>query len=644
MRTISAKLFLAAAFLLSAAIPTISFSNAPSAGEVLFVQGSASLTSDGVTRAATKDDAIKSGDSISTKNGSIAQLRFNDESMLTLLPGSELTINEFSYSQHGGDTNKSVYTLQKGGVKTITGKTNKKNYALKTPVATIGIRGTYYMIRLCSSECAGARTENSVASENGVRLYGKVLHGAVSVSNKAGVGTFPAGHSFGVWGSEQKVTALPNVPDEIFSESFHGDGGENEGNTGSESNSPDSETSDRETSPESTNEEALRDEQNNQESAENALGDESLSSKHTDSILSTSTTQSLSTTGDRISSEPDEDGLIIFTSPSSDVDAGANTGSGGGIDTGTGAGAGTTSLSPPVRASNGDIMILSISDIGIPSQTASIETYPDMVIDSGAANGNAYYISNVGTLDQNGQPVTIGNIPVRAVHYENAPSTDCNPCEISIAPNASQLLDHGGRDVDSSSTGQTMINWGRWNNGIRVTNNGSGTTSSQDLHYIRISNGSLFDMNNISNIQGQVSNPTNVVFEYADGTRPTDARGNVGPRPASSGGLNTITVDFINQRVVDARLNVSAGGKAYDVTKSTTQTPTLTEAFGPNAQGINLIGNCSGPACSAAGSSAEGNIKGVLVGPNAEGIAGRYVVREISDPQNAVTGVGVWTR
>lgn len=57
----------------------------------------------------------------------------------------------------GSDSSRAFFRLVKGGFRTVSGligKVNQDDYRVSTPVATIGIRGTRYGVRICQGECA----------------------------------------------------------------------------------------------------------------------------------------------------------------------------------------------------------------------------------------------------------------------------------------------------------------------------------------------------------------------------------------------------------------------------------------------------------------------------------------------------------
>jgi hypothetical protein len=78
---------------------------------------------------------------ITTGAESLAQLMFLDETTLSVGPKSEVTLDKFVFnpSQGGGSA---VFSATKGAFRFITGSQDPRNYTIKTPVATIGVRGT----------------------------------------------------------------------------------------------------------------------------------------------------------------------------------------------------------------------------------------------------------------------------------------------------------------------------------------------------------------------------------------------------------------------------------------------------------------------------------------------------------------------
>ena len=163
--------------------------SADDAGKALFVYGQAFAESaDGERRALTKDGAVQSGEKIVTSVNGRVQLRMADGGLLAISPNSEFLIEDYNYAASGqgaervaaNNQSRSFYVLLKGGFRSITGaigKEDKAAYRVRTPVATIGIRGTDYTAVFCRNDCTGGKRDG---------LYVSVAEGGVFMKNKAG--------------------------------------------------------------------------------------------------------------------------------------------------------------------------------------------------------------------------------------------------------------------------------------------------------------------------------------------------------------------------------------------------------------------------------------------------------------------------
>jgi hypothetical protein len=137
---------------LTAAFPFTAL--AANAGRVDFAVGDVrALAADGRSRPLTKGATFDSGDTIETGDGR-AQLRFTDGAQVSLQPGSQFRIDDYRFAGKADGSEKGVFSLLKGGLRTITGwvgRTNRDNYKVTTAVATIGIRGTEYSLNYGNS-------------------------------------------------------------------------------------------------------------------------------------------------------------------------------------------------------------------------------------------------------------------------------------------------------------------------------------------------------------------------------------------------------------------------------------------------------------------------------------------------------------
>ncbi|HLS17865.1 MAG TPA: FecR family protein [Paenalcaligenes sp.] len=120
---------------------------AQEAATTIFAQGevTAESTQHG-QRALAKAEPVFNSDRVNTHNDGRVQLRFSDGGLVSLMPDTLFAVEEYFYE----DTQEGslVFGLLKGGLRTMTGtigSSKHEQYELKTPVATLGIRGTEYI-------------------------------------------------------------------------------------------------------------------------------------------------------------------------------------------------------------------------------------------------------------------------------------------------------------------------------------------------------------------------------------------------------------------------------------------------------------------------------------------------------------------
>lgn len=149
-----------AIFLLTAPIAL-----AQSAGTVLFKSGNAVVTrADLTTQPIRQHDAVLNGDTIDTKNGRV-QIGFIDGGKVSLQPDTIYKISQYSLSGEEDGSEYALTELVKGGLRTISGLIGHKNrerYQLKTPVATIGIRGTEFTVIFVGNKLIMTTNQGSV--------------------------------------------------------------------------------------------------------------------------------------------------------------------------------------------------------------------------------------------------------------------------------------------------------------------------------------------------------------------------------------------------------------------------------------------------------------------------------------------------
>ena len=158
-------------------------------GKILLAVGDVSALRGGQRINLSAGANIESGDTIVTGAQSNAQLRLSDGTLIALKPDTEFRIDQYRYTGAPDGSEAAVYSLLKGGFRTITGQIgqlNRDKYRVNTTRATIGIRGTHFKLQLCAAQECIDDDGNAAA----VGLYGGILDGAIGVANSAGTVEF----------------------------------------------------------------------------------------------------------------------------------------------------------------------------------------------------------------------------------------------------------------------------------------------------------------------------------------------------------------------------------------------------------------------------------------------------------------------
>jgi hypothetical protein len=143
-----------------------------SAGIVTAMSGTVRiLASDGRVVNGSRGASIYPGDILETARDGQADLRFTDDSVMSIRPHTRFRVDEYAYTGRGDGSDRSLFSLLQGSFRTVTGligKLKRSTYAVTTPTATIGIRGTEYTASV------------------GKALNVSVQRGEITVTNSAG--------------------------------------------------------------------------------------------------------------------------------------------------------------------------------------------------------------------------------------------------------------------------------------------------------------------------------------------------------------------------------------------------------------------------------------------------------------------------
>ena len=188
------------------------FAKIPAAGKIVLVTGkAAALSTDGQSRKLKRGGPFYEGDTIETERKSFVKLKYTDGGVMLLRPATKLIVEKYKYPKAG--VGKSVTNLVKGGLRAVTGviaKRNRDNYKLKTPAATMGVRGTDFTVRFCQGDCTDLEDYGAPAPDDG--LYTGVNKGGIVLANAAGSQLYNVGQFGYIAGTKFKPRLLPSAP------------------------------------------------------------------------------------------------------------------------------------------------------------------------------------------------------------------------------------------------------------------------------------------------------------------------------------------------------------------------------------------------------------------------------------------------
>jgi hypothetical protein len=173
------------------------------------------LKPDGTVKLLSQKSEVEAGDVLSTEQNSYARIKFTDGGEVTIAPNSKLKIDAYGFDENAPEKDNFVFSLIKGGLRTITGLVGKRGnrdaYKLNTAVATIGIRGTHFRLLMCQGDCGGKLSDG---------LHLNVVNGVINARNNGGELDFSAGQFGFVGGIGMQPVLVPKDPG-IPAESGH---------------------------------------------------------------------------------------------------------------------------------------------------------------------------------------------------------------------------------------------------------------------------------------------------------------------------------------------------------------------------------------------------------------------------------------
>ncbi len=148
-------------------------------GTVVQLTDPVTLESKGKNTPAAVGTSVQPGDTLSTGKYGKAQVRFEDDSIFAVVGNSGLKVDQFQRPRQDS-SGSAIFSLLRGGFRTITGligKAKTDKYEIRTPVATIGVRGSAYSAILCQGQCGNNFKDG---------LFVRAEKGIIIVTNSGG--------------------------------------------------------------------------------------------------------------------------------------------------------------------------------------------------------------------------------------------------------------------------------------------------------------------------------------------------------------------------------------------------------------------------------------------------------------------------
>ncbi|MCP4491784.1 MAG: FecR domain-containing protein [Gammaproteobacteria bacterium] len=127
---------------------------------------------------------IYEGDRITTAKAANLYILMDDGAEIYLKSDSVIKISEYVITSDTNSGGSSILDLIRGGLRKITGAIGASalsNYRVQTGLATIGIRGTEYVIKLCKhDDCSQAVGRN----DSDAKLHAVVLEGIITLTTE----------------------------------------------------------------------------------------------------------------------------------------------------------------------------------------------------------------------------------------------------------------------------------------------------------------------------------------------------------------------------------------------------------------------------------------------------------------------------
>lgn len=153
-------------------------------GDVITSQGTVTVDApSGTARLAGPDEPLYLGEIVRAQAGSRAELRLRDGTRMQVAANSAIHLSEFVLKPEQPAEERLSTRLLKGAMRVLTGAIAQRrpgNALFTTPTATLGIRGTDFVMRVCDDDCR--LSEDATVARAGGEFVGRLGGSAGGVS------------------------------------------------------------------------------------------------------------------------------------------------------------------------------------------------------------------------------------------------------------------------------------------------------------------------------------------------------------------------------------------------------------------------------------------------------------------------------
>jgi hypothetical protein len=174
------------------------------------------ISRDGKSRELLIGGPVYEGDSIETGEGSHTIINFIDKTRISLNRDTLFTVEKHEYDSGKSDTGSALFSLFRGGLRALTGligKINPKGFTVKTPVVTIGIRGTGFDLA-CQGSCisSGGNLGSAIEVGQADGLYASTWDGVIELNQGSVTQLLEAGQTVFLANGLTAPIVVPQIP------------------------------------------------------------------------------------------------------------------------------------------------------------------------------------------------------------------------------------------------------------------------------------------------------------------------------------------------------------------------------------------------------------------------------------------------